>query len=154
MGSATTFPPTFLSLGYSEKQGKYGEFYNSLENVPQKHNVSRDKDVTTTPYPITTSSSPSPPNAPSKTPSTKDTSSTFGTTSSSFKSKTQSSPPTSNDTPPPQPSNLFLDNIMDAPPQPLNPIPLQSHPSLDITLSMSPITPLDHILDTPSPPSP
>ncbi|GKB64787.1 hypothetical protein Tco_0920973 [Tanacetum coccineum] len=31
--------------------------------------------------------------------------------------------------------------------------PLQNHPSLDITLSLSPITPLDHILDTPSPPS-
>ncbi|GJW62534.1 hypothetical protein Tco_0111869 [Tanacetum coccineum] len=36
---------------------------------------------------------------------------------------------------------------------PLNPQPLQSHPSLDITLSLSPITPLDHIHDTPSPPS-
>ncbi|GKC32593.1 hypothetical protein Tco_1039887 [Tanacetum coccineum] len=40
------------------------------------------------------------------------------------------------------------------PPRPLNPQPLQSHPSLDITLSLSPITPLDHIHDTPSPPSP
>ncbi|GJY90227.1 hypothetical protein Tco_0505423 [Tanacetum coccineum] len=38
--------------------------------------------------------------------------------------------------------------------RPSNPIPLQSHPFLDITLSLSPITPLDHILDTPSPPSP
>ncbi|GJV71702.1 hypothetical protein Tco_1491697 [Tanacetum coccineum] len=43
---------------------------------------------------------------------------------------------------------------MDAPPRPSNPIPLQNHPSLDITLSFSPITPLDHILDTPLPPSP
>ncbi|GJX84711.1 hypothetical protein Tco_0335485, partial [Tanacetum coccineum] len=42
-----------------------------------------------------------------------------------------------------------------APSRPSNPLPLQSHPSLDITLSLSPITPLDHILDTPSPsPSP
>nr|GEY93359.1 copia protein [Tanacetum cinerariifolium] len=56
---------------------------------------------TTTPSLVTKSSSPSPPNAPSKTPSTKDTSSTF-----------------------------------------------------DITLSLSPITLLDHILDTPSLPSP
>ncbi|GKD77463.1 hypothetical protein Tco_1340084 [Tanacetum coccineum] len=71
------------------------------------------------------------PNAPSKTPSTKDTSSTFGTTSSSFESKTQSLPPTSNDSssssndsPSPQPSDPFLDNIMDAPPRPSNPIPL------------------------------
>ncbi|GJR61119.1 zf-CCHC domain-containing protein [Tanacetum coccineum] len=42
----------------------------------------------------------------------------------------------------------------DVPLRPLNPQPLQSHPSLDITLSLSPITPLDHIHDTPSPPSP
>ncbi|GJY00912.1 hypothetical protein Tco_0359064 [Tanacetum coccineum] len=82
-------------------------------------NISSDEDDTTTPSTITKSSSPSPPNAPSKTSSTKDKSSTFGTTSSSFK--------------------------------PSNPIPLQSHPSLDITLSLSPITPFDHILDTPSP---
>ncbi|GJR43003.1 hypothetical protein Tco_1311106 [Tanacetum coccineum] len=36
------------------------------------------------------------------------------------------------------------------PPRPSNPQPLQSHPSLDIILSLSPITPLDHIHDTPS----
>nr|GEX53018.1 hypothetical protein [Tanacetum cinerariifolium] len=112
--------------------------------------ISSDEDDTTTPSPITKSSSPSPPNAPSKTSSTKDTSSTFGTTSSLFESKPQSSHPTSNDTPSPQPSNPFLENIMDAPPRPSNPIPLHSHPSLDITLSLSPITPLN----TPSPPSP
>ncbi|GKE33537.1 hypothetical protein Tco_1452859 [Tanacetum coccineum] len=100
------------------------------------------------------SSSPSPPNAPSKTPSTKDTSSTFGTTSSSFESKPQSSPPSSNNTSSPQPSSPFLDNIMDVPLRPSNLIPLQSHPCLDITLSLSPVTPLNHILDTPSPPSP
>nr|GEV12539.1 retrovirus-related Pol polyprotein from transposon TNT 1-94 [Tanacetum cinerariifolium] len=38
--------------------------------------------------------------------------------------------------------------------RPLNPQPLQSQPSLDITLSLSLITPLDHIHETPSPPSP
>ncbi|GJY00718.1 hypothetical protein Tco_0358870 [Tanacetum coccineum] len=48
--------------------------------------------------------------------------------------------------------NLFVSS--DVPPRPLNPQLLQSHPSLDITLSLSPITPLDHIHDTPSPPSP
>ncbi|GKE39945.1 hypothetical protein Tco_1463350 [Tanacetum coccineum] len=89
-----------------------------------------------------------------KTPSTKDIPSTFGTTSSSFESKPQSSPPTSNDTPSSRPSNPFLDNIMDTPPRPTHLLPLQSHPSLDITLSLTPITPLDHILDTPSPPLP
>ncbi|GJW12009.1 hypothetical protein Tco_1577836 [Tanacetum coccineum] len=83
-------------------------------------NISSDEDVTTISSPITTSSSPS----PSKTPSTKDTSSTFGTTSSSFESKPQSSPPTSNDTPSPQPSNPFLENIMDTPPRPPHPLPL------------------------------
>nr|GEU90346.1 retrovirus-related Pol polyprotein from transposon TNT 1-94 [Tanacetum cinerariifolium] len=40
------------------------------------------------------------------------------------------------------------------PPRPLNPQPLQSCHSLDITLSLSPITPLDHIYDASSPPSP
>ncbi|GJU43272.1 hypothetical protein Tco_1200538 [Tanacetum coccineum] len=117
-------------------------------------NISSDEDVTTTPSLITTSSSPSLLNAPLKTPSTKDTSSTFGTTSSLFELKPQSLPLTSNDAPSPQPSNHFLNNIMDTPSRPSNPIPLQSHSSLDITLSLSPITPLDHILDTPSPPSP
>nr|GEV35855.1 hypothetical protein [Tanacetum cinerariifolium] len=48
----------------------------------------------------------------------------------------------------------MLDNILDVPPRPSNPQPLQSHPSLDITLSLSPMTPLDHILDTPALPSP
>ncbi|GJT65639.1 hypothetical protein Tco_1017119 [Tanacetum coccineum] len=115
--------------------------------------LSIEEDDTTTPSPITKSSSPSPLNAPSKTPSTKDISSTFGTTSFSFESKPQSEPPSFNDTPSPQPSNPFLDNIMDVPPRPLNLIPLQSHLFLDITLSLSLITPLDHILDTPSPPS-
>ncbi|GKA03281.1 hypothetical protein Tco_0676062, partial [Tanacetum coccineum] len=38
--------------------------------------------------------------------------------------------------------------------EPSNPVPLQSHPSLDITLSLSPITSFGHTLDTPSPPSP
>ncbi|GJY98389.1 zinc finger, CCHC-type containing protein [Tanacetum coccineum] len=47
----------------------------------------------------------------------------------------------------------FLNDVVDAPQIPLNPIPLQSHPYLDITLSLSPITPLNHIPDTPSPPS-
>ncbi|GJU63553.1 hypothetical protein Tco_1245388 [Tanacetum coccineum] len=116
-------------------------------------NISSDEDVTTTPSPITTSSSPSPPNTPSKTPLIKDTSFTFGTTSSLFESEPQSLPPTSNDTPFTQPSHPFLENIMDAPLRPSHLLPLQSHLSLDITLSLSPITPLDYILDTPSPSS-
>ncbi|GJX72647.1 hypothetical protein Tco_0309818 [Tanacetum coccineum] len=39
-------------------------------------------------------------------------------------------------------------------PRPSNPLPLQSHPSLDITFSLSPITPLDHMFETSSPPPP
>ncbi|GJY23714.1 hypothetical protein Tco_0397372 [Tanacetum coccineum] len=117
-------------------------------------NISSDEDDTTTPSPITKSSSLFLSNAPSKTSSTKDTSSTFGTTSSLFESKTQSSAPSLNDTPSLQPSNPFLNDLMDVPLRPSNLIPLQSHPSLDITLSLSPITPLDHILNTPSPPLP
>ncbi|GJW96249.1 hypothetical protein Tco_0178057 [Tanacetum coccineum] len=116
-------------------------------------NISSGEDVTTTPSPITTSSSPTPPNAPSKTTSTNQTSSSQENTSSFFHSKLQISPPSSNE-PSPHHLNPLLDNILDFPPRPLNPQPLQSHLSLDITLSLSPITPLDHIHDTLSPPSP
>ncbi|GJR20620.1 hypothetical protein Tco_0969147 [Tanacetum coccineum] len=84
--------------------------------------LTSEDDDTTIPFPITKSSSPSPPHAPSKTPSTKDTSSTSGATSSSFESKPQSSPLFSNDTPYPQPSNPFLYDIMDDPPRPSNPL--------------------------------
>ncbi|GKC62856.1 ribonuclease H-like domain-containing protein, partial [Tanacetum coccineum] len=148
--SSTSMDSTQVSSSNPSKKIK-------LTIIPPRQlfvNISSDKDDTTIPSPITKSSFPSPLNAPSKTPSTKDTPSTFGTTSSSFESKPQSSPPSSNDTPSPQPSNPFLNDIMDAPPRPSNPIPLQIHPSLDITLSLSPITPFDHILDTPSPPLP
>ncbi|GKF92464.1 hypothetical protein Tco_0279183 [Tanacetum coccineum] len=93
-------------------------------------------------------------NAPSKTPSTKETSSTFRTTSSSFESKPQSSPLSSRNTPSPQPTNPFLDDPLDAPPRPSNSLPFQSHPYLDITLSLLPITPFDYMFETTSPPSP
>nr|GEX14414.1 hypothetical protein [Tanacetum cinerariifolium] len=89
--------------------------------------LSSEEDDTITPSPITKSSSLSPPNAPSKNSSTKDTSSTFGTTSSSFKSKLQSSPPSFNGTSSPQPSNPFLNDIMDILDNPLPPS-LQSPP--------------------------
>ncbi|GJT87983.1 hypothetical protein Tco_1069700 [Tanacetum coccineum] len=117
-------------------------------------NISCNEDITTTPFPTTTSSSPTPPNAPSKTTSTNQTSSSHENTSSSFHSKLQISPPSSNEPTYPHHLNPLLDNILDVPPRPLNPQPLQSHPSLDITLSLSPITPLDNIYDIPSPPSP
>nr|GEW93063.1 hypothetical protein [Tanacetum cinerariifolium] len=118
-------------------------------------NISSDEDVTTTPFPTTTSSSPTPPNALSKTTSTNQTSSSQENTSSSFLLKLQISPPSLNEpTSSPHPLNPLHDNISDFPPRPLNPQPLQSHPSLNITLSLLPITPLDHIHDTSSPSSP
>ncbi|GJX83389.1 hypothetical protein Tco_0332870 [Tanacetum coccineum] len=112
-------------------------------------NISSDEDVTTTPSPTTTSSSPTPPNAPSKTPSNNDTSTSHDDTPSSFQSKLQISPPSSNEPTSPQPLNPLLNNISDVPPRPSNPQPLQSHPSLDITLSLSPF----ENLEPPSPPS-
>nr|GEY47262.1 hypothetical protein [Tanacetum cinerariifolium] len=114
-------------------------------------NISSDEDVTTTPSPTITSSSLTPPNSQSKTQSINQTSSSQENTSSSFQLKLQISPPSSNEPTSPQPLNPLLDNILDVPPRPSNPQPLQSHPYLDITLSLSPITPLDHIHDTPSP---
>nr|GEV39494.1 cytochrome P450 [Tanacetum cinerariifolium] len=117
-------------------------------------NISSDEDVTITPSSTTTSSSLTLPNAATKTTSTNQTSSSQENTSSSFQSKLQSSPPSSNEPTSPQPLNPLLNNISDVPPRPSNPQPLQSHPSLDITLSLSSVTLLDHILDTPSPLSP
>ncbi|GKA93155.1 putative ribonuclease H-like domain-containing protein, partial [Tanacetum coccineum] len=98
----------------------------------------------------TTSSSPTPLNAPSKTPSNNDTSTSHDDTPSPFQSKLQISPPSSNEPTSPQPLNPLLNNISDDPPRPSNPQPLQSHPSLDITLSLSPFK----NLEPPSPPSP
>ncbi|GKB57711.1 hypothetical protein Tco_0913897, partial [Tanacetum coccineum] len=101
-------------------------------------NISSDEDITTTPSPTTTSSSPTPPNAPSKTTSTNQTSSSQENTSSSFHSKLQISPPSSHELNSPHHLNPLIDNILDVPPRPLNPQPLQSHPSLDITLFFVP----------------
>ncbi|GJX39462.1 hypothetical protein Tco_0252765 [Tanacetum coccineum] len=125
---------------YGMKRGRHSTSSSSAFGQPSSSYLNDDdddgndkgtsnEDDTTIPSPITRSSYPSPPNAPLKTSSTKDTSSTFGTTSSSFESKPQSSSPTSNDIPSPQLSNPLIDNIMDAPLRPSNPIPLQSHPS-------------------------
>ncbi|GJW35905.1 hypothetical protein Tco_0058825 [Tanacetum coccineum] len=55
-------------------------------------------------------------------------------TSFSFQSKLQISPPSLNEPTSPHLLNPLLDNISDVPHRPLNPQPLQSHSSLDITL--------------------
>ncbi|GKD22977.1 hypothetical protein Tco_1224680 [Tanacetum coccineum] len=111
-----------------------------------------DEDITTTHSPTTTSSSLTPPNAPSKTTSTNQTTSSQENTSSSFHLKLQISLPSSHEPNSPPHLNPLLNNISDVPPRPLNPQPLQSHHFLDITLSLSPITPLDHTHNTTSPP--
>ncbi|GJW41987.1 hypothetical protein Tco_0070786 [Tanacetum coccineum] len=127
-----------------------------LAIIPPKQlfaDLTNDDEKLTTPSYTTNSSSPTPPNALSKTQSTYETSSSHENTSLYFQSKLYISPSSSNEPNSPQPLNLLIDNISDVPPRPSNPQPLQSHPSLDITLSLSPVTPLDHILGTLSPPS-
>ncbi|GKD46615.1 hypothetical protein Tco_1271260 [Tanacetum coccineum] len=124
-----------------------------LTIIPPKQllvDLTNDDENLTTLSPTITFSSPTPPNAPSKTPSTNETSSSHKNTSSSFQSKLKISPSTSNEPISPQPLNSLLDNILDVHPRPSNPQPLQSHPSLDITLSLSSF----ENLETPSPPSP
>ncbi|GKB90844.1 hypothetical protein Tco_0963116 [Tanacetum coccineum] len=145
------------TMDSTQASSSYGFKKIKLTIIPPKQlfvNLTNDNENLTTPSPHTTPSYLTPPNAPSKTPSTNQTSSSQENTSSSFQSKLQISPPSSNEPTSPQPLNPLLDNISDVPPRPLNPQPLQSHPSLDITLSLSSITPLDHILDTPSPSPP
>ncbi|GJV01958.1 hypothetical protein Tco_1335527 [Tanacetum coccineum] len=117
-------------------------------------NMKNDEEETTTPSPITTSSSPSAFNAPSKTTSTKKTTSSHENTSSSFQSKLQLSPSPINELTSPQTQNPFLQNLMDVPPRSSNPQPLKSIPLLDATLSLSRITPLENLSSPPSPPSP
>ncbi|GJZ23147.1 hypothetical protein Tco_0560606 [Tanacetum coccineum] len=77
-------------------------------------------------------SSPSAPNAPSKTPSTK------GTSSSSIDYKPKS--PTSSTSPS---TNGYLNSPISPPLRVPPPPPTQENASTDITLTLSPITPLD-----------
>ncbi|GJR06967.1 hypothetical protein Tco_0529951 [Tanacetum coccineum] len=98
---------------------------------------------TTTPSPKLLISSPSAPNAPSKTPSTKDT-------SSSSIDYIPKSPTSSTSLSP----NGYLNPPTSPPPRVSPPPPTQENASMDITLTLSPITPLDVQFDTPSPSSP
>ncbi|GKD00958.1 hypothetical protein Tco_1171232 [Tanacetum coccineum] len=88
-------------------------------------------------------SSPSAPNAPSKTPSTKDT-------SSSSIDYIPKSPTSSTSLSP----NGYLNSPTSPPPRVSPPPPTQENASMDITLTLSPITPLDVQFDTPSPSPP
>ncbi|GJX76107.1 hypothetical protein Tco_0322918 [Tanacetum coccineum] len=105
--------------------------------------VDLTQDDTKTPSPKLPNSSPSAPNAPSKTPSTKDTS------SSSIDYIPKS--PTSSTSPSP---NGYLNPSTSPPPRVSPPPPTQDNASMDITLTLSPNTPLDVQFDTPSPSPP
>ncbi|GJU00215.1 hypothetical protein Tco_1110553 [Tanacetum coccineum] len=127
-----------------------------MDEYPELSNDSYvfDEEVTTTPSPTTTSSTPTPPNAPSKTLSNNQTTLSQDNTSSSFQTKLQISPTSLIEPTSPQTLNPLLENILDVPPRPLNPQPLQILPSLDITLSLSLITPLENLSSPPSPSPP
>ncbi|GKA53831.1 retrovirus-related pol polyprotein from transposon TNT 1-94 [Tanacetum coccineum] len=144
--------PTFLLLRTSSHLFKLIEKDKSIASVMRKRLI--DEEVTTTPSPTTTSSTPTPPNAPSKTPSNNQTTLSQDNTSSSFQTKLQILPTSLIEPTSPQTLNPLLENILDVPPRPLNPQPLQSLPSLDITLSLSLITPLENLSSPPSPSPP
>ncbi|GJW80741.1 hypothetical protein Tco_0144716 [Tanacetum coccineum] len=110
---------------------------------PKQLFVDLTHDDTKTPSPEHQLSSLSAPDAPSKTPSTKGT-------SSSFIDYTPKSPPSYT-----LPStNGYLNSPTSPSPRvPLLP-PTQENTSIDITLTLSPITPLDVQFNTPSPSPP
>ncbi|GJR39584.1 hypothetical protein Tco_1215268 [Tanacetum coccineum] len=89
-------------------------------------------DDTKTPSPKHQLSSLSAPNAPSKTPSTKGT--------SSFSIDYTPKSPTSYTSPS---TNGYLNSLTSPPPRVPPPLPTHENASIDITLTLSPITPLD-----------
>ncbi|GKB53765.1 hypothetical protein Tco_0904518 [Tanacetum coccineum] len=101
---------------------------------PKQLFVDLTQDDTKTPSPKHQLSSPSAPNAPSKTPSTK------GTSSSSIDYTPKS--PTSSTSPS---TNGYLNSPTSPPPRVPPPPPTQENVSMDITLTLSPITPLDYL---------
>nr|GEV09958.1 DNA helicase Pif1-like protein [Tanacetum cinerariifolium] len=107
---------------------------------PKQLFVNLTHDDTKTPSPEHQLSSPNAPNAPSKTPSTK------GISSSSIdytpKLSTSSTSPS---------TNGYLNSPTSLPLRVPPPPPTQENTSMDITLTLSPITPLDVQFNTPSP---
>ncbi|GJX20557.1 hypothetical protein Tco_0223234 [Tanacetum coccineum] len=110
---------------------------------PKQLFVDLTHDDTKTPSPTLQLSSPSAPNAPSKTPSTKDTSSS----SIDYIPKSPTSSTSLS-------SNGYLNSPTSPSPRVSPPPPTQENASMDITLTLSPITPLDVQFDTPSPSPP
>ncbi|GKD70290.1 hypothetical protein Tco_1324380 [Tanacetum coccineum] len=107
---------------------------------PNQLFVDLTQDDTKIPSPKHQLSSPSAPNAPSKTPSTKVTSSS----SIDYISKS----PTSFTSPS---TNGYLNSPTSPPPRVPPPPPTQENASMDITLILSPIIPLDVQFNTPLP---
>ncbi|GJW02304.1 hypothetical protein Tco_1561160 [Tanacetum coccineum] len=111
--------------------------------LPKQLFVDLTHDDTKTPSPTLQLSSPIAPNAPSKTPSTKDT-------SSSLIDYIPKSPTSSTSLSP----NGYLNLPISPPPKVSPPPPTQKNASMDITLTLLPITPLDVQFNTPSPSPP
>ncbi|GJX74002.1 hypothetical protein Tco_0312597 [Tanacetum coccineum] len=107
---------------------------------PKQLFVDLTQDDTKTPLPKHQLSSSSAPNAPSKIPSTKDTS------SSSIDYIPKS--PTSSISPSP---NGYVNSPPSPPPRVSPPPPTNKNASIDITLTLSPITPLDVQFNSQSP---
>ncbi|GJT66318.1 hypothetical protein Tco_1017798 [Tanacetum coccineum] len=129
----------------STRASIYKAFKRPKINIipPKQLFVDLTHDDTKTPSPEHQLSFPSTPNAPSKTPSTK------GTSSSSIDYTPKS--PTSSTSPS---TNGYL-NLPTSPPLRVPPSPLtQENTSMDITLTLLPITPLDVQFNTPSPSQP
>ncbi|GJX85357.1 hypothetical protein Tco_0336131 [Tanacetum coccineum] len=127
---------TRASISKASKRPKSNIFHKTIEcRITQ--------DDTKTPSPKHQLSSPSAPNAPSKTPSTK------GTSSSSIDYTPKS--PTSSTSPS---LNSYLNSPTSPPPRVPPPPPTHENASMDITLTLSTITPLDVQFDTPSPSPP
>ncbi|GJR62647.1 hypothetical protein Tco_0947418 [Tanacetum coccineum] len=110
---------------------------------PKQLFVDLTQDDTKTPSPKHQLSSPSAPNAPSKTPSTKETSSS--SIDYTPKSPTSSTSPS---------TNGYLNSPISPPPRVPPPPPIQENASMDITLTLLPITSLDVQFNTPSPSPP
>nr|GEU58405.1 hypothetical protein [Tanacetum cinerariifolium] len=129
-------------------RGVFGKKKNFQKTKNQHHFtktivVDLTQDDTKTSLPKHQLSSPSAPNAPSKKPSTKDT--------SSYSIDYTSKSPTSFTSPP---TNGYLNSPKSPPSRVPPPPPTQENVSIDITLTLSPITPPDVQFDNPSPSKP
>nr|GEU54640.1 hypothetical protein [Tanacetum cinerariifolium] len=106
---------------------------------PKQLFIDMTQEETTTPSLKFQVSSPSAPNASSKTPSSKDKSSSY--IDYTPKSPTLLSSPS---------TNGYLNSLLSPPPKVPLPPPTQAPISMEITLSLSPITPLDVYHNSPS----